>query len=318
EKDMLKEWANGRLQYARLSKVRGQIIFQGISKIAPNDTIKLDKMGDYFNGEAYVSAVRHEIREGNWITEVEVGMDDSFRDGEANQASASELLPSIQGLYVAIVKQIADDPDGNYRILVDIPLLKESGEGIWARYATGYATSKAGLFFMPEQQDEVIVGFINGDPRFPIVLGSLYSKKHESPEKPEDKNDTKAIITREQLKVTFDEKKKEIIIETPKKNKVTFSDDDGSITLEDQNRNTIKMSSSGIEIDSCKDIKLSANANIEIKAMGNIKESATGNYEVSGLTVKANAQAQLSLKGQISEISGAGVLTVKGGIVRIN
>lgn len=319
EQDLLEVWANGRLQYSRLARITGELVFQGIADIKPNDTISLEKFGNYFDGAAYVSGVFHEIKEGNWTTKAQIGLSSDLLDPEpVSRPSSSSLLPTIEGLYIGLVKKTNEDPDGNTRVLVDIPLLKDGGEGIWARYASNYASNEMGIFFMPEENDEVIIGFLNGDPRFPVVLGSLYSKAHEPPFTPDADNKIKAIVTREQLKLVFDEEKKDIVIETPNGNKITLSDDQGKIIIEDENGNKVETSSEGIMIDSSKDIKMTAKGNIEIKAQGNLKAEATGNTEVKGMSVKAEAQSQLSLKGQIGELNASASLTVKGGIVRIN
>ena len=41
-----------------------------------------------------------------------------------------------------------------------------------------YASNGAGAASYPEIGDEVVVAFMNGDPRFPVIIGRLYSKKN--------------------------------------------------------------------------------------------------------------------------------------------
>ena len=45
---------------------------------------------------------------------------------------------------------------------------------IWARMIFEDAGNNRGKIFWPEKDDEVIIGFLNSDPRNPIVLGSLF------------------------------------------------------------------------------------------------------------------------------------------------
>ena len=66
------------------------------------------------------------------------------------------------------------------------------------------------------------------------------------------KNNTKAIVTREKMRIEFNEEKKVITISTPGKNTVEISDDDKHIKLTDQNKNEIVMNSSGISLSSAK------------------------------------------------------------------
>ena len=182
-----------------------------------------------------------------------------------------------------------------------------------------YATNKAGSFFIPEVGDEVLLGFLNNDPRFPVILGMMYSKKNAPPYTPDKKNPIKAFVTKNQLKMVFEDEKKNIIIETPSKNIITISDENKKITIEDQNKNKIEMSSSGIVMDSPKDINIKAKGKINIEAMQNITiKSSGGDVASQGLNVKAKANIQYSAQGTMAELKGSAQTTVKGGIVMIN
>ncbi|HKJ78304.1 MAG TPA: hypothetical protein VKA10_02165, partial [Prolixibacteraceae bacterium] len=60
----LQAWANAKALFNHMSKVRGRVKFQGTPKVKPGKTIKLDGVGDRFNGKVYVSAVRHQLAQG--------------------------------------------------------------------------------------------------------------------------------------------------------------------------------------------------------------------------------------------------------------
>ena len=77
--------------------------------------------------------------------------------------------------------------------------------------------------------------FVNGNPSFPIILGSLYSGKHAPPFKPDAPNTHKGIITSAQLKIVMDDVKKSVCISTPGGHVITLSDDARSITIVDSN-----------------------------------------------------------------------------------
>lgn len=96
-----------------------------------------------------------------------------------------------------------------------------------------------GIYFLPEVNNEILLGFMNADPTHPVILGSLYGAKYKPPFEYEAKNNTKAIVTCEQLRIEFDEEKKVITITTPSKNTLEISDDGKSITLTDQHKNEI-------------------------------------------------------------------------------
>ena len=55
----IKSWADARLLKCRLARIRGRVKCEGRSDIKPGSMVKLVGWGDRFNGDAYVSAVRH-------------------------------------------------------------------------------------------------------------------------------------------------------------------------------------------------------------------------------------------------------------------
>ena len=158
---------------------------------------------------------------------------------------------------------------------------------------------------MPEIDDEVVLGFVNDDPRHGIILGMLHSQSMPAPVTASDDNNEKGFYTRSKMKLVFDDDKKSITIITPKKKSIVISDDDGSIILSDELDNKITMDSDGITIESQKDIKL--------KATGNIKGEATQNIELA-------ATAGLKAKGTATSDFGdsACVTSLKGSMVNIN
>ena len=321
ESSMLKTWADARLLRSRLARIRGTISCMGTSKVKPNSILAINRLSTYFTGDAYVSKVVHLVQGGHWNTEIGIGMDPQwFVESSPNVEipSASGMLPGINGLYTGVVKKIHEDPDGDTRIQVDIPVLQQSS-GIWARYGSPYATKEAGIFFMPEIGDEVLIGFLNNDPSYPMVLGNLYSKKQKPPYPPDDKNSIKAIVTKNKLKVIFMDDKKNIVIETPAGNTIKLQDEDGKIIIKDKNNNLIEMSSSGIKMDTPKDLVITAKGKISMEATQNISlKSSAGDVSAEGLNAKLKGQVTATVEGAMAELKGSGQTTVKGGIVMIN
>src|SRR5262249_9417234 len=155
--------------------------------------------------------------------------------------TASGILPGVQGLFQGTVKKIFDDPDGQFRILVTIPLFDPGGEGLWARLANFYSTSGAGAFFLPETGDEVILGFLNEDTRSPVILGSVYSNTKNKPFaslEPNEKNQFKAIVSKSGIYIQFDDVDKILTITTPAANKIILDDKNKQVSILDQNENS--------------------------------------------------------------------------------
>ena len=98
--------------------------------------------------------------------------------------SLAETPQITQDLQLAKVTSV-NDPQNLNRI--EIQLLSHSGsprqEGVlWARVAVPFAGADKGAFFLPDVGDEVVVSFVNGDNRYPIILGSLWNGSDSAPE----------------------------------------------------------------------------------------------------------------------------------------
>ncbi|MCG8697407.1 MAG: phage baseplate assembly protein V, partial [Bacteroidales bacterium] len=317
----LQSWASSSLLKAGMSKIKGKMEFQGNAKAKPGVIIELDKLGNRFNGNVYISSVQHNFNDGNWVTEAEFGMPyDWYFDKKSTVApSASGLLPGMDGLQVGVVEKLDGDPDGESRIQVKCPLLGDEAEALWARLANFYGLGDYGTYFIPEVGTEVIIGFFNNDPRFPVILGSLYSSKNKPPYDITSDNFTKAIVTKSKLKIEFDDDKKVTNIETPGGNKIVVSDDDKSILLNDQNSNKVELNSSGITLDSPKDIKITSQAKITLDGATGVVLNSNADIKITGLNIDQSANASLTAKGTASaEFSAAGNTTVKGAMVMIN
>jgi uncharacterized protein involved in type VI secretion and phage assembly len=87
-------------------------------------------------------------------------------------------MSTIQGIVTGTVTKIDEEIPG--RIKVRFNAHEQSHETDWIRIATTMGGNNRGTFFMPELEDEVVVGFERGDARFPYVLGFLWN----GPDKP--------------------------------------------------------------------------------------------------------------------------------------
>lgn len=317
----LQAWADSCLLRAGLSKITGTMEFQGNAKAKPGAVIELNRLGKRFNGKVFLSAVQHVFTEGNWITEADFGLKNDWFQDNKNIVSppASGLLPGMDGLQTGIVEKPDGDPEGENRIQVKLPLLGKKAKAVWARMANFYGLNDYGTFFIPEKGTEVILGFFNNDPRYPVILGSLYSSKNKPPYKITADNFTKAITTKSKLKIVLDDEKKVTKIETPGGNKIVISDDEKSVLLSDQNNNKVTLSSDGISLKSPKDIKISAGSKIALDGTGGVSVSSGADIKLSGLNISQSANASFTAKGTASaEFSASGSTTVKGAVVMIN
>lgn len=299
------DWADSTMLYQQLSKTRGRVKFQGIPEVKPGVMMNLQGLGDRFNGNIYVTGVFHSIAEGNWTADVQFGMNPVWfsETYDVNAQAAAGLLPAVKGLQFGIVTQLQDDPDGEDRILVTLPIVNAAEQGIWCRLALLDAGDNRGSIFRPEIGDEVVIGFINEDPNDAVVLGMLNSSAKPAPIPASDDNNIKGFYTRSEMKLVFDDDKKSVTIETPSGKVITLDEDAGEIKLEDENKNVITMDSKGIVMESA--------GNIEIKSKGDVT--------IEGININMKANAQFKAEGMAGvELSSNAIAVLKGSIVQIN
>jgi len=319
KEDELQRWADARLQKARLSRCRGRVRTSGFAPLNPGDLINLGGVGDRFNGKVFLSGVRQEVANGGWTTDMQFGVSNELfsQQPELPSPPAASLLPPAQGLQIGIVTDL-EDPDDQDRIRVRLPIIGESEDGIWTRIACLDAGDNRGTFFRPEIDDEVIVGFLNNDPRHPVVLGMLNSSAKPAPLKAANENDEKGYVSRSGMKMIFNDSENSLKISTPNGKKLTLSEQDGIIRLEDENSNSIEMNSGGITVQSGGDINLTTNmGNVNIDAQ-NI--TLTGKLSCA-LGVSSSSlnldPASATLSAPMASLQGSGMASVSGGIVNI-
>ena len=303
--DELQAWANARKTKNVLSKICGVVKCKGLPQVKPGDIIQLGGLGDRFNGKVYVSGVRHELSDGSWEMDLQIGLGPELftKENDVTGTPAQGLLPAVNGLQIGIVTQLQEDPDGEDRVLVKMPVVDPEAEGTWARIASLDAGENRGAFFRPEIGDEVVLGFLDGDPRDAVILGMLNSSSKPAPVTASDDNHEKGFYTRDELKLVFNDDLKSIRLETPKGNVLQLSEDQGGILMEDENGNKVEMNPEGITIESAGDIKL--------KAAGDIK--------MEGANIEASAGGSVKLNGSGgAELSSSGTTDVKGSLVNIN
>ena len=295
--DELQTWADARLLKDRLSRTCGRVQFRGFNEVKPGDIVELSGFGNRFNGPVYVAGVRQEFYDGSWLTDIEFGLSPKwFADIVKVEApKAAGMTAAVHGLQYGVVTQIEEDPNNNFRIRVRLPIVDNEAAGVWARIATLDAGSNRGTFFLPEVNDEVIVGFVNDDPREAVVLGMVHSTNKAAPFTAAKENLEKGYVSREGMKLVFQEEEKSIVIETPGGNKLMISDDAKGLALSDQNGNSITMDNKGITIKSASAVNIKAENDYALDANSwKIKGKSLGNLEASG---------SLKLRGSMIDIN---------------
>ena len=168
----------------------------------------------------------------------------------------------------------------------------------WARLAVPMAGDGRGMYFIPQEKEEVLVAFSQGDVAAPYVIGSLWNGKDKPPARElTDPVSTRMIRTPAGHELTFDDLKRSITIATPMGHKITVGPDKVEIADDKTATHRITLDKSGITLEAKKgDIALQA-------PLGSVK-------------IKARHVEIRSTSG--TEVKAGGQCVVKGAVVRIN
>lgn len=316
----LKVLADALTKVSRLQRVSGRTKFKGVLEIDLDTVVALSGFGNRFDGNVYVSAVSHQIEEGRIFTDIEFGLKEDFFTPK-NIFDRNQLVNSITGLHLGKVLQIHNDPNNQYRIKVELPILNDLGNGIWAKLTQPYSGGgNGGTFFIPEVGTQVVVSFVGNDSRHPVVLGCLYNDSMKPYQSIEEENNFKAFVTKNDLKIQFDEGEKEIMISTPGGNEITLNDENSEITIKDSSNNQIKASSSGIDLKSSGKLNIDASDGISISSGGNITVDAKiNNLSLKGNNISSNATSKFAVDAvSAMNLSSSGIAEIKGSIIKIN
>lgn len=171
---------------------------------------------------------------------------------------------------LAVVVSV-DDPEGLSRVqvrLVGCDDADEQDAPLWARVVCPFAGQDRGAFLIPDEDDEVLVVFQNGDPSYPLVLGGLWNGSSTPPAQiGSDGNRLKRIRSKNGVTVTLDDQQgqEQFVAETPGGQRVTLKDGPGGVVVEDSNGNSIELAPAGITIQAAAKVDVNA-ATVKVTA----------------------------------------------------
>ena len=303
--EQLQQWANSKKLRSELSRITGHISFQGSVLPTLNEYITIGGISSRFNGPCLITAINHKIVSGDWVTQVKIGLSPFSHSDRHQEKEKVENMTSgaISGFYTGIVKQVADDPEENLRILVNIPTIQSNEEATWMRLASLDASETKGFVNRPDKEDEVLVGFLNNDVNQGVVLGALFSKKYPGSTllEPTEENNKKGWVIKEDMHLIFDSKDDIVELVTAKGNSIRI--DQEIIEISDQFSNKLIMDSNGIELKSDGNIKLTA---------------SSGDIVINGKSIDLSATSSLNAKGGTATLEGSSSTAIKGSMVQIN
>lgn len=241
----------------------------GNPQIVAGASVKIASIGKRFGGEYFVTAATHRFtpKEG-YTTQFSIsGQTPSTfaRLLQKDEPSAS----SHGGVVIGIVTD-NQDPKGWGRVKVKYPWLSAEHASDWARVVSVGGGAERGLQFLPEIDDEVLVGFELGDMHNPYVLGGLWNGKDPPPKKNQQ--------------IVSGGKVQQRIIRSRAGHTIVLDDSEGSssITIEDKNGNTMKFESASNAL------SIDVKGNLTIDAKGNVTITAGGQVSIKGALINLN------------------------------
>lgn len=199
----------------------------------------------------------------------------SLVDRLVDAVTDAESDPKIYGVVVGRVIDVLD-PLMLGRVQVQIPAIDALDLSPWARVATIGASLAAGVYWIPNLEDEVLVAFEQGDINAPYVIGSLWSAIMVPP--------LPSPVPQMRL------------IRSPLGNQIMFMEAPPSIVINTADMvHTITMSPAGIQIVSGANIINMTPDGVTITGTPNINLVATGAININAPTVTVTGLAATNL-----------------------
>lgn len=291
-----------RSKFHHASNTNGVMVVTGTTdhaEIALGTTLSLKDFG--YDGEYVVTSVSHFSRgKNNYQNRFEAIPSDI-----TTPPKTRIQYPSLSNVVARVVDN--EDPEQLGRVKV---MFNWSGDVAtpWLRMVQPHAGDGRGFYFVPEVDDEVMVGFEMGIPDFPYVIGAIYNGKKKFDEYAETASGTKAIKTKSGHEIVFHDEDKKLIIKNEK----------NTITLDFNSNGVLSIESNG-------DIEIKAKQDISLDADKNIKLTAKQDITLNGMNVNVNAKqnfnaegkAAVNLKGMNATLEGQINTTVSGSMTKI-
>lgn len=233
----------------------------------------------------------------------------------------------MAGPQLAVVTDNAD-PEGKGRVKVKFQWQQDGNKSTnWIRVQTPDGGSSAkgarGFTFVPEKEDQVMVGFEYNSPDRPFVMGSMFSK--DVGQGGGEGNKSKSLVSRSGSSLKLDDATGSVRLQDPGKSSVDM-DGSGKTTIDSSEKILMTCGDTSVELNkdgkiliNGKELKIDVETKIEettkahsIIGTDSIKLESDTLIEEKAAKVDTEAQ-QVTVKGEASvDIESAGVTSVKG------
>ncbi|MCU1490668.1 MAG: Rhs element Vgr protein [Acidimicrobiaceae bacterium] len=286
----------------------------GSAELKAGEAVSLANCGLPFDGAYTLTMTRHvfEPAQQGYLTHFAVsGWQDRTMLGLAKgpEVGAMPKPTRIAGVVSGTVVNCRD-PEEQGRVQLMFEWMDPESISSWARVLQIGAGFGYGFLFVPEEGDEVLCAFEQGDPSRPIVLGGLYNTIQEPAASPALIDEATGLVNERRISsrffhnITFydAEEQSGILIQT--------GDEVAGIFLNAEEQTISIYNLDGAIAISGTDIAISAEGDLSLEAVGEVS--------IAGASVTIEGEGDLTLSGAAVELTGESEMSIDAPIVMIN
>ena len=214
------------------------------------------------------------------------------------------------------------DVDEDGRVLVEFHWDRDDNKSRRCRVAQSWAGAGWGSFFWPRVDMEVVVNFLDGDPDRPFVNGCLYNSDNQPPYSlPSDKTRAGWKTESSEGGGGYNELRFE---DLAGQEEIWFhaqKDLNGKV-LNDETREVDNNRETTIGVNDTHDIgqvlKVTAGNKIVLKVGMSTITMTQSKIEIKSMEIDIKASMQLKTTGLFADHTASAIMTIKGGLVKIN
>jgi phage protein D len=255
----------------------------GLPSLVAGVSLSVRAVGDRFGGTYFVTGTTHRAtRDDDYQT--------SFTVSGLSPAMLLGLLtPQTEGVSHAslVIGVVTDnnDPLGQGRVRVSFPWLSPDHSSDWARVVTLGGGARRGIQFLPEVDDEVLVGLEMDDINYPYVLGGLWNGVDAPPR------------ANDQLLAANQVRQRVIRSRTGHEIRIDDQEGGGGITIEDRQGNRIALDtrSNGLTIQ--------AKGPLSLVTEGDLSLEAGGELHIRGINIAVEGGASVTVTAPMIDLN---------------
>lgn len=282
--------------------IEAEGVCSGDPAVIAGSSVQISAVGDRFSGTYFITSATHIYSaQSGYVTQFSISglhpatllsvLQPQHAGGMGGVGAVASPHHSL-GLVIGIVTD-NNDPLKQGRVKVKFPALTPDHASDWARVVSVGAGAERGIQFLPEVNDEVLVGFEMGDIQHPYVLGGLWNGR-DAPPSPDavtgGKVETRWIKSRKGHTIMFEDK-----------------ESGGSIIIVDTSNSMITFDAENTKL------SIFSNGDLDIQSQGNLTVQAGQN-----LTLKA-PQGQVEIQGSTgAKVESDATVDIKGSLINLN